>query len=309
MAAVSALPMPLQPLPRDASSSLINYRVMGGGRDLRVSVYEANEPVYQIGLRSASTVIYGVIAGTSPVHLPRSDPASASVAPGELLVAPPMQPLVFDFPEAGRIPIRCLTVEAKPEAIGAVVDRVATSASGAPELLSRSFGTSAVVHVGPAPGIDRVLTGVVSLLEERPASVDVLVDLRATELFVRTLAAAPCLLQDKPSTTPRRRGLAAAVRYARDHLRTAVSVQDLADVACMSVSTFYRAFRAEFDATPLEFLTEERVAHARSLLDDPDATVADVSAAVGFKSTSHFIRVFKAAEGLTPKQYQLQHRP
>lgn len=304
-----ALPMPLQTLPRDASSSLLHYRTMGGGRDLQVSVYEANGPAYQVGLRSATPVIYGVIAGTSPVQFPRSDSSSFSVAPGELIVAPPMQPLVFDFPEADRTPIRCLTVEANPEAIDAVVDRIPASASGAPEPLPRSFGTSAVVHVRPAPGIDRILTGLVSLLEERPASVDVLVDLRATELFVRTLEAAPSLLQEKPSTTPRRRGLAAAVRYARDHLRTAVSVQDLADVACMSVSTFYRAFRAEFDATPLEFLTEERVARARSLLDDPDATVADVSAAVGFKSTSHFIRVFKTAEGLTPKQYQLQRRP
>jgi len=282
---------------------------MGGGRDLQVSVYEANGPAYQVGLRSATPVIYGVIAGTSPVHFPRSDSSSFSVAPGELIVAPPMQPLVFDFPNAGRTPIRCLTVEAKPKAIGAVVDRMSTSPSGAPETPSRSFGTSAVEHVGPIPGIDRVLTGLCSLLEERPASVDALVDLRATELFVRTLAAAPRLLQEEPSTPSRREGVAAAVRHARGHLRTAMSVQDLAEVACMSVSTFYRAFRAEFDATPLEFLTEERVARARSLLDDPDATVADVSAAVGFKSTSHFIRVFKTAEGLTPKQYQLQRRP
>jgi AraC-like DNA-binding protein len=281
---------------------------MGGGHDLPVSVYEADEPAYQVGLRSATPVIYGIIAGVSPVHFPRSDSPSLSVASGELLVAPPMQPLVFDFPEAGRTPIRCLTVEANPEAIGAVVDRATASPSGAPQPPPRSFDTSDVVHVGPAPGIDRVLTGLVSLLEERPASVDVLVDLRATELLVRTLEAAPCLLQEKPSTTPRRRGLAAAVRYARDHLRTPVTVEDLAEAACMSVSTFYRAFRAEFDATPLEFLTEERVARARSLLDNPDATVADVSAAVGFTSTSHFIRVFKTAEGLTPKQYQLQRR-
>jgi AraC-like DNA-binding protein len=297
--------MPLQTLPRDASSSLSDYRTTGGGRDLEVSVYETNGPAYQVGFRSARSVTCGVIAGTPLLHLPRSETPSVSLAPGELLVAPPMQPLVFDFPEADRTPVRCLTVEAESKAIGAIVDRMTASGPARP----RSFNASAVVHVARTPDLDRGLTGLLSLLQAPPPSLHFLVDLRATELLVRTLATAPRLLQEKPTPPASRRGLGAAVRYARNHLSTPVTVEDLAEAACMSLSTFYRYFRAEFGMTPLEFLTEERIARARSLLDDPDATVADVSAAVGFTSTSHFIRLFKNAEGLTPKQYQLQRRP
>jgi AraC-like DNA-binding protein len=75
----------------------------------------------------------------------------------------------------------------------------------------------------------------------------------------------------------------------------------------MSTSTFYRYFRNEFGMTPLEFMTQARMDRAQTLLQRPHLKVADVSAAVGFKSTSHFIRVFKSHAGLTPKQYQLQH--
>jgi AraC-like DNA-binding protein len=217
-----------------------------------------------------------------------------------------MQPLVFDFPEADRTPVRCLTVEANSKAIGAIVDRTTAPPSGTAR--PRSFNASAVVHVARTPDIHQGLAGLHSLLKEPSPSLHFLVDLRATELLVRTLATAPRLLQEKPTPPASRRGLGAAVRYARDHLSTPVTVEDLAEAACMSRSTFYRHFRAEFGTTPLEFLTEERIARARSLLDDPDATVADVSAAVGFTSTSHFIRVFKNAEGRTPKQYQLQRR-
>lgn len=74
----------------------------------------------------------------------------------------------------------------------------------------------------------------------------------------------------------------------------------------MSKSSFYRHFSEEFDMSPLEYITRERVARARELLADPENTVTNVSHALGFSSTSHFIDMFKEHEGRTPKQYQLE---
>jgi AraC-like DNA-binding protein len=100
-------------------------------------------------------------------------------------------------------------------------------------------------------------------------------------------------------------GLAAAVQYIQDNLDRHISIDELVEEACMSKSSFYRHFSDEFDMSPLEYITRERVVRARELLADPDNTVTSVSHALGFSSTSHFIDMFKEHEGVTPKQYQL----
>ena len=131
-------------------------------------------------------------------------------------------------------------------------------------------------------------------------------NLSVQELVVRMLRmeARRVLLQasrERSGTDP----LAAAVEYAKAHLDEPLTVADLAAVACMSESTFYRYFRDQFGQTPLAYLTEQRVRRACRLLTERRRTVSDVAAAVGFSSPSHFIRLFRRHTGQTPKQYQL----
>jgi AraC-like DNA-binding protein len=101
-------------------------------------------------------------------------------------------------------------------------------------------------------------------------------------------------------------GLAAAVQYIQDNLDRHISIDELVEEACMSKSTFYRHFSDEFEMSPLEYITRERIVRARELLADPENTVTSVSHDLGFSSTSHFIDTFKEHQGLTPKQYQLE---
>ena len=82
-------------------------------------------------------------------------------------------------------------------------------------------------------------------------------------------------------------------------------VADLAEAACMSEPTFYRAWRNEFGITPVAYLTRLRIDRAKQLLADPERSVTDVAASVGFGSVSHFIRVYREHVGTTPKQDQL----
>jgi transcriptional regulator GlxA family with amidase domain len=134
---------------------------------------------------------------------------------------------------------------------------------------------------------------------------DVLLDLNVTQLLLHLLqtAARPLLLPaDDP--TSRSPGLAAAVRHVQRHLHRPLSVDELAEQACMSRSSFYRHFRAAFGVTPLQYITRLRIDHAQSLLRDPDRTVTDVSLDLGFSSVSHFIDRFRRQVGTTPSVYQ-----
>lgn len=88
-------------------------------------------------------------------------------------------------------------------------------------------------------------------------------------------------------------------RPAADH-----SVASLATEAGMSRSAFARDFRVALDATPMEFVTRARLAHARRLLISTGHSVATIASIVGFASRSHLSRSFRALYGTDPTTFR-----
>ena len=84
------------------------------------------------------------------------------------------------------------------------------------------------------------------------------------------------------------------------------SIDNLADVAaCCGVSQSYlsRVFRKELGIKPHEYLRDIRLKNAKlMLLDGYDVTSACFNS--GFSDYSHFIQVFRCAEGMTPLEFQ-----
>ena len=64
-----------------------------------------------------------------------------------------------------------------------------------------------------------------------------------------------------------------------------------------------RAFQQAYDCTPLERLTELRIARAAALLREGELQVSEVSEAVGYSYLSGFSRAFKRAYGLSPSAW------
>jgi AraC-like DNA-binding protein len=91
-----------------------------------------------------------------------------------------------------------------------------------------------------------------------------------------------------------------AIRHLRQHYAEAVSVDELAALATMSVSSFHRHFRAVTAMTPIQFQKQVRLQEARTrLLADAD-DVAAVGFAVGYDSASQFSREYSRMFGAPP---------
>ncbi|MEF2795273.1 MAG: helix-turn-helix domain-containing protein, partial [Hydrogeniiclostridium sp.] len=58
-----------------------------------------------------------------------------------------------------------------------------------------------------------------------------------------------------------------------------------------------------------EYLNYYRIEESKSLLLEPDATVASVSAGLGYNDVRSFIRFFKKFTGVTPKDFRQQNLP
>lgn len=106
------------------------------------------------------------------------------------------------------------------------------------------------------------------------------------------------------SEPPRDDRIESAVRYLQLHYRRPVAVAELAAEACMSPTYFQHRFREEVGLSPHAYLNRLRVSEAKRQLVFSRRPVEAVAADLGFSSASHFVSVFKAATGCTPRQYR-----
>ncbi|WP_103026490.1 helix-turn-helix transcriptional regulator [Salinibacter altiplanensis] len=288
----------------EASGSLINHRLGVGGDEAQLSFYAVKRLAHNVSLRAPHLTYYGLVSGHVRVEVEGDE--DLAVEAGESLVVPPLQTITVDFPTADERPTRYAVLRVDRTQVRSILDRIAGGVSSGPSGQGGARKDPSCFHVEKTEGIARVLEMIAYLFRENPPNRDRLIDLNAMELLIQMLqtASRPLLIGEFPRNTSAG-GLAAAVQYIQDNLDRHISIDELVEEACMSKSSFYRHFSDEFDMSPLEYITRERVVRARELLADAENTVTNVSHALGFSSTSHFIDMFKEHEGVTPKQYQM----
>jgi len=83
-----------------------------------------------------------------------------------------------------------------------------------------------------------------------------------------------------------------------------LSVEALAQKACMSPRNFSRLFKAAFGKAPAEFVAGVRIAEARRRLQVPRNSIESVANSVGFRSADAFSRAFERELGCRPSTYR-----
>ncbi len=113
------------------------------------------------------------------------------------------------------------------------------------------------------------------------------------------------LPQEEPTTKPEEALLKAAEELVRKHLDDSTfSVEKMARELGHSQRNLSRIFTQLTGLTPVKFILEIRLQHARQLLERRlFATVAEVRYEVGIESSSYFTKKFKERFGRSPKSY------
>jgi transcriptional regulator GlxA family with amidase domain len=97
---------------------------------------------------------------------------------------------------------------------------------------------------------------------------------------------------------------AATRQWALEHLAAPLDLGSLAARARMSVRTFTRRFREETGQSPRQWVTQQRVDHARHLLETTDLPVDVVAHHAGFGSGTVLRQQLGAALGVAPSAYR-----
>ncbi len=92
-----------------------------------------------------------------------------------------------------------------------------------------------------------------------------------------------------------------AIQTMHTHLHEALTLEDLASVACLSPSHFHRVFRRLIGIPPGEFLLALRFQAARRLLLTTPLSVTDICFEVGYTSIGSFTTHFTHRVGLPPR--------
>ncbi|MFE0633366.1 GlxA family transcriptional regulator [Streptomyces sp. NPDC058864] len=97
-------------------------------------------------------------------------------------------------------------------------------------------------------------------------------------------------------------------QWALQQLSERPTVEQMAEHAHMSVRTFVRRFRAETGLPPGQWLTKQRLACAKSLLEATDLTVDQVALEVGFATATSLRQHLNAELGVSPVAYRRAFR-
>ena len=111
-----------------------------------------------------------------------------------------------------------------------------------------------------------------------------------------------------PAGNPHQTYVSNALRYIQYNYANDMGVSDIARYVGISRSQLYRAFLQDFGVSPHNYLQTYRINEACGLLHDPVFSVAEVAGSVGFNDPLYFSRVFKSIKGITPSEYQRNHR-
>lgn len=95
--------------------------------------------------------------------------------------------------------------------------------------------------------------------------------------------------------------ISCSIDWLRKHHARPVRIEELAELAGMSVTSFHRHFRSVTSMTPIQFQKQIRLQAARSrLLLDDCGEVASIAFDVGYNSPSQFSREYRQLFGRSP---------
>ena len=94
------------------------------------------------------------------------------------------------------------------------------------------------------------------------------------------------------------------LKHLHSNFQGNLDVEQLANMANMSTSTFHRNFKQVTASSPIQYVKKLRLSRARELLQDQGLKVKQAAAQVGYESPTQFSREFTRYFGLSPSECQ-----
>jgi len=138
-------------------------------------------------------------------------------------------------------------------------------------------------------------------LLDASADIDAIAPLVTREILYRLLSGpGNRAVRQMAQANSRLNQIVKAIAWLRAHYTEACRIDDVADIAGMSRSSFHANFKAVTAMSPLEFRTRLRMQEARRLMVAEGMEAATAGFQVGYESPSQFSRDYVRIFGMSP---------
>lgn len=96
------------------------------------------------------------------------------------------------------------------------------------------------------------------------------------------------------------------IRIVESNTLNNLTLQELSFLCHMSISTFKRNFKEQYQMSPIKWFQQKRLEHPAYLLHTKKRRPSDIYLEVGFESLSSFTQAFKQKYNITPGQFQTE---
>ncbi|WP_337042806.1 AraC family transcriptional regulator [Emticicia sp. 17c] len=269
-----------------------------------LSIFETHQRAENVYLKFSDPVLASMIMGKKIMHL--NQHMDFDFLPGESVILPSDEVMCIDFPEASlKTPTKCLAMAFEQERLDKVINNLNEIR---PKIDNQEWRfTNSNFHFTNDIAIQHILQRLVFIFTEQHPSKDIFADLMIQELIIRIVQTETKAIYAKNAAKlATNNRIAHVVNYIKENIREQIQVEQLCKIACMSESNFYRVFKDELGISPIEFIIEERIKLASSLLKNPEFRIKDVYFESGFNSLSYFNRMFKKKFKVSPSEYKNQ---
>lgn len=288
--------------------SLVEHRSKFSLDFCELNVFETRQKAEDFHLKFEGVTITSMLRGKKVMHLEGME--AFDYVPGETVIAPQDTLMRIDFPEA--------EMEKPTQCTALVLDN--SYLNEQLNLINEKSGKR-MAHTDTPWRLDfqeimfknnrelaRSSSQLLQIFAGDAPFKDYQVDLMLRELVLSLLKLQNLNLLKKDS---RQNGNRTAFHAVMQHIEEKISgdirVEELCQIACMSKSSFYRAFVEEYGITPVQLILEERLKYAKSILLEERVSIKEAAYASGFNDPNYFSRMFRKMEGLTPTEYKVKH--
>ncbi|WP_417200872.1 AraC family transcriptional regulator [Bizionia sp.] len=268
-----------------------------------LNIYETHAFAEQVSLKFGFPIIASMLTGKKIMHLNELD--SFEFSPGESLVMPANKEMIIDFPTASlENPTQCLALGIDGSKITEVVEKFNHHVAIEKENSDWQIDDS-TSHLINNTDVNHLVARLVHTFTNTNNSKDVLLDLMIQELIVRLLQTkAKSHIINDPFFNDTRIGL--VIKFIKNNLTNKdITVDLLAEKACMSSSHFHKKFKNTLGISPIDYINSEKIKFSKKLIKErKDLRMSDIAYKSGFNNTSYFNRQFKKMELITPQQFK-----
>ena len=285
--------------------TLVENRTIFSLDHCELNIFETYQKSDLVPLKFNDLVVTSMLRGKKIMHL--FEEPQFEYLPGETVIVPSNVEMKIDFPEASKEnPTQCIAL--------AIDNKIITDTL---DFLNEKYPKEGKSNLWKLDHENYFfynnveLAGTINKLIKEcmgdSITKDAIADLTLQELIIRIIQTQTAKRFEDEKFIDSSSPISPSIDFIKKNIRESISLKDLSDKACMSTTSFYRYFKRELGMSPIEYILNEKLKHAKKLLSNPNIHVNEVSYASGFEDCNYFIRLFKKYEGVTPKQYQLMN--